>query len=115
MKMGIDIDYKRGILFIRLLGNLTLNNIFKFEEEVIPIVLELTARNVSINLANVNLIDNSFINSFIKISNIVNRFNGKVVICDINNDINDYIKNSDLFDYCFRSRNEKLASGVFSI
>ena len=109
--MGIDIDYKRGILFIRLLGNLTLNNIFKFEEEVIPIVLELTARNVSINLSNVNLIDNSFI----KISNIVNRFNGKVVICDINNDINDYIKNSDLFDYCFRSKNEKFASGVFSI
>ena len=29
--------------------------------------------------------------------------------------MNDYIKNSDLFDYCFRSKNEKLASGVFSI
>ena len=73
MKMGIDIDYKRGILFIRLLGNLTLNNIFKFEEEVIPIVLELTARNVSINLANVNLIDNSFINSFIVHTNVISK------------------------------------------
>lgn len=113
--MDLDIDYKRGILYIRLIGSFNSYNIYKFEEEIIPIILELSARNVSINLSNVDMIDNFGINSFIKISNIVNRFNGKVVICDINSSILDYIKNSDIFDYCFKSKNENSSVGVFSI
>ena len=96
--MDIDIDYKKGILFIRIIGNFIRSNISKFEERIIPIILELTAKKVSINL-----------------SNIVNRFNGKVAICDINNDVNNYIKSSDVFDYCFKSKNEESVVGVLNI
>ena len=38
-----------------------------------------------------------------------------VVICDINSSILDYIKNSDIFEYCFKSKNENSSVGVFSI
>ncbi|UKI58760.1 MAG: hypothetical protein L6V81_05220 [Clostridium sp.] len=51
----------------------------------------------------------------LKISNIVNRFNGKVAICDINNEINKFMKHSDVFDYCFSSKNEKSVIGVLNI
>ena len=47
--MDIDIDYKKGILFIRIIGNFIRSNISKFEERIIPIILELTAKKVSIN------------------------------------------------------------------
>ena len=109
--MDIDIDYKKGILFIRIIGNFIRSNISKFEERIIPIILELTAKKVSINLSNIIMIDNYGLESFIKISNIVNRFNGKVAICDINN----YIKSSDVFDYCFKSKNEESVVGVLNI
>ena len=69
----------------------------------------------SINLSNIIMIDNYGLESFIKISNIVNRFNGKVAICDINNDVNNYIKSSDVFDYCFKSKNEESVVGVLNI
>lgn len=113
--MDIDIDYKKDILFIRIIGNFIRSNIFYFEEKVIPIILELTAKKVSINLFDVCLIDKFGINSFIKLSNIVNRFNGKVVLYNINDSIYDYINTSDVFDYCFKSKNEKYLKGVFSI
>ncbi len=113
--MDIDIDYKKGILFIRIIGNFIRSNISKFEEKIIPIILELTAKKVSINLSNIIMIDNYGLESFIKISNIVNRFNGKVAICDINNDVNNYIKSSDVFDYCFKSKNEESVVGVLNI
>ena len=109
--MDIDIDYKKGILFIRIIGNFIRSNISKFEERIIPIILELTAKKVSINLSNIIMIDNYGLESFIKISNIVNRFNGKVAICDVNN----YIKSSDVFDYCFKSKNEESVVGVLNI
>ena len=112
--MDIDIDYKKGILFIRIIGNFIRSNISKFEERIIPIILELTAKKVSINLSNIIMIDNYGLESFIKISNIVNRFNGKVAICDIN-DVNNYIKSSDVFDYCFKSKNEESVVGVLNI
>ena len=71
-------------------------------------------KNIS-NLYNIIMIDNYGLESFIKISNIVNRFNGKVAICDINNDVNNYIKSSDVFDYCFKSKNEESVVGVLNI
>ena len=37
------------------------------------------------------------------------------IISGINDRIKLTLKNSDLFDYCFKSKNEELSSGVFSI
>lgn len=113
--MDIDIDYKKGVLFIRIIGYFIRSNISRFEEKVIPIILELTAKKVSINLSNIVMIDNYGLESFIKISNIVNRFDGRVAICDINNEIKKFMKRSDVFDYCFSSRNEKSVLGVLNI
>lgn len=113
--MKTEIDYKKGVLFIRIDGFLISSRIHQFESEVIPIILGLSARFVTINLDRVELIDKTGIESLIKLSSIVNRFNGKLVISNINQLIIDNIKNSDLFDYCFKSINEKKSFGVFAI
>ncbi len=113
--MNTDIDYKRNILYVKLKGVLVGNKIEKFESELIPIILGLNARYVTINLSDIELIDKRGINSLIKISNIVNRFKGKVVLCDMNNYVKDNFKHSDIFDYCYRSKNEKTSLGVFKL
>ena len=87
----------------------------QFEEEAIPIILGLCAKNVSVNLKNTPLIDKNGIDSLIKISNITNRYNGKNVVCDVNNNIKDIIVNSDLYDYCFKSKTERSSVGVFNV
>ena len=69
--MTTNIDYKKGVLFIRLNGVLVGNKINKFESEVIPIVLGLGSRYVTLNLFKLELIDRRGIESIIKISNIV--------------------------------------------
>ena len=48
--MTTNIDYKKGVLFIRLNGVLVGNKISKFESEVIPIVLGLGSKYVTLNL-----------------------------------------------------------------
>lgn len=113
--MNTEIKFKKGVLFIRINGILVESKIQKFEEEVIPIILGLNSKYVTINLSNVELIDKKGMNSMIKISNIVDKFNGKVAICEINNKIKENFKKSDVFDYCFRSKNEKTSIGVFKI
>ena len=113
--MKTDIDYKKDILYIKVNGVLVGNKIQKFESEVIPIILGLNAKYVTINLKEVDLIDKRGINSLIKVSNIVNRFKGKVVLCELNNYLKDNFKHSDVFDYCYKSKNEKSSIGVFKL
>ncbi len=113
--MKTEMDYKNNILYIKVDGVLVGNKINKFENELIPIILSLRSKYVSINLNKVDLIDTRGINSLIKISNIVNTFKGKLVLCDLNNYIEGIFKNSDIFDYCFKSKNEKTSKEVFKI
>ena len=113
--MKTDIDYKKDILYIKVNGVLVGNKVEKFETEVIPIILGLNAKYVTINLKDVDLIDKRGINSLIKVSNVVNRFKGKVVLCELNNYLKDNFKHSDVFDYCYKSKNEKSSIGVFKL
>ncbi len=113
--MNTQIEYKKGILFIKISGVLVGNKINKFESEVIPIVLGLQARNITINMNDISLIDKRGINSLIKISNLSNKFNGKLVLCDLNDYLKSNFKHSDIFDYCFKSKNEKSSIEVFKI
>ena len=113
--MNTQIEYKKGILFIKISGVLVGNKINKFESEVIPIVLGLQAGNITINMNDISLIDKRGINSLIKISNLSNKFNGKLVLCNLNDYLKSNFKHSDIFDYCFKSKNEKSSVEVFKI
>ncbi len=113
--MTTNIDYKKGVLFIRLNGVLVGNKINKFESEVIPIVLGLGSRYVTLNLFKLELIDRRGIESIIKISNIVSRHDGKLAICEVSESIKQNFKNSDIYDYCFRTKNELTSLGVFKV
>ena len=113
--MTTNIEFKKGILFIRIKGILVGNKVSKFENEVIPILLGLEAKNVTVNMFEVSLIDKRGLNSLIKISEIVNNNKGKLAICEINERISKNLAQSDVFEYCFKTKNELTSLGVFSI
>lgn len=113
--MTTNIEFKKGILFIRIKGILVGNKVRKFENEVIPILLGLGAKNVTVNMFEVSLIDKRGLDSLIKISEIVNNNKGKLAICEINERISNNLAQSDVFEYCFKTKNELTSLGVFSI
>lgn len=98
--MKTEIKYKKNILSIKLNDSLNKDTYYDFESEIIPIVLNLKINKLNINLSKVFIIDDLGINSLIKISSIINGFNGNVDIRGINNCIRNILNNSDLFDYC---------------
>ena len=55
------------------------------------------------------------IESIIKISSIISRYDGKLALCEISDRIKENFKNSDIYDYCFRTKNELTSLGVFKI
>ncbi len=113
--MKTEIDYKKGILYVKLEGVLVGNKINKFECEIIPIIIGLESKDVIINLKGIELIDKRGIDSLIKISSLVNRFKGKLVLCELNEYLKNRFKNSDIFDYCFKSKNEETSKEVLKI
>lgn len=113
--MTTNIEFKKGILFVRLNGSFYNETLNVFESRVIPVILGMSLKQVNIDLEDVNYVDKSGIDSIIKISNVVSRYDGKVVISGINDKLKLTLKNSDLFDYCFKSKSEKNSIGIFSI
>ncbi len=112
--MRTNIDFRKDVLFIKIIGLFVSSRVKKFESEVIPIILSLKTNKLVINMRDVTLIDKEGINSIIKISDIVNRFNGKVVLCELNDYLKINFKHSDIFDYCYKTKNENTTSWVFN-
>ena len=105
--MNIDMDYKKKILFIDINDSLIKKDISNFESLVIPVLLELKCRDVTINL-NIDCIDKYGINSIIKLCNLENRFNGNVFINNINNSIRKILNESNLYNYCLHNERENI-------
>ena len=78
-------------------------------------MLGLGSRFVTLNLLKLELIDRRGIESIIKISSIISRYDGKLALCEISDRIKENFKNSDIYDYCFRTKNELTSLGVFKI
>lgn len=113
--MKTDIEYKNNILYVKAPCVLVGNKTNKFESLVIPLILNLNAKYVTIGLKDVDLIDKKGVNSLIKMSTIVNKNKGKLVLCELNEYVKQYFKNTDIFDYCFKSKDFKSSVEVFKI
>lgn len=105
--MNIKLYYKKKHIFIDINNTLTKKDISEFELLVIPILIELKYRDVTINL-NINRIDKYGINSIIKICNLETKFNGNVVLNKINNNIRKYLNDSDIYNYCLHNERENV-------
>ena len=113
--MKTDIEYKNNILYVKAPPILSGNKTNKFESYIIPLILNLNAKYVTVNLKDVDLIDCKGVHSLIKISSIVNKNKGKLVLCELNKYVNDYFKKTDIFDYCFKSKDYNSSVEVFKI
>ncbi len=114
--LNINMEFRKGILFVRLEGSLTATNINKFENEVIPIILSQEIKYVVINLDKLLTLDKSGVRSLIYLDEIVRNFNGKTTLCSLTSkEVKRQIHSYDLEKLFYETNNELTALGVMKI
>ena len=84
--LRINMEYRKGILFVRLKGNLNANTAPKFEEYAIPIIKDYGIKYIVYNLSELISLDTYGEKALIKGGNEAKVNDGKVLI--VNNRIN---------------------------
>lgn len=84
--LKINMEYRKGILFVRLKGNLNANTAPKFEEYALPIIKDYGIKYIVYNLSELVCLDSRGEKALIKGGDEAKINDGKVLI--VNNNIN---------------------------
>ena len=114
--LKIDMEFKKGILFIRLEGTLNRETKDKFYNEVIALVLKDGIKLIVVNLDRVNSIDLDGIRALMELNDIVNENKGRTTLCSLtNNDVKSSLRESRCSDLFYEASNELTALGVMKL
>ena len=79
----IKMEFIRGVFFVRLEGELTVNTTDIFEREVLSLLNKQGIYKVVLNLDKLYYLDERGANTLIKLSNIINNNNGRLSLCSL--------------------------------
>lgn len=114
--LDINMEFRKGILFIRLKGALNVKTINKLEKEVTELVSENGIRNLVFNLEEVNNIDVKGIDALLKNYKLCKQNDGKTLICNLDNSLVKHrIYNSRLLNYMYEASDEISAINVLNL
>ena len=114
--LKIEMEFKKGIFFIRLEGLLTKSNVNKFINECVPVILKHGIRYVVINLDKVNAIDLKGLEALMEINDIVRENKGRTTLCSLTNkEVKEIIYEYDNNNSFFETSNELTALGVMKL
>ena len=83
--LNIEMEFKRGILFIRVDGELTKSTINTFDESIIPTILTNGIKYAVINMEKIYAIDEEGMKALSNLNEITSNNNGRTVICSLSN------------------------------
>ena len=81
--LGLNIEYVKGILFVRLKGRLTNETSYKVKDHLLPILKTNGIKYLVYNLYELVGIDGSGINSLNKSAKLINNNKGSIYLCEI--------------------------------
>lgn len=114
--LDINIEFFKGILFIRLEGNLNKDTAGKLKEEVNNLVKENGIRNTVFNVSGLNSIDYYGINTLLNNYELCKDNNGKSLLCGLNNTLVKHrINNSSLLKYMYETSDELSAVNIINL
>lgn len=113
--LNIDLEYKRGILFLRLDGILNKNTNFILEDALKNVLYKAGIRYLLINFEKLNEIDQRGIETIINSYHLYLENYGKLMICGYNDKIRMNIEKSNLLKYAFNISNEISAFNIINI
>ena len=92
--LNINMEYKSGVLFVRIIGSLNVFTSSKLEESLIPIIITQGIKNLVYNFSDLKSIDEVGNKTLLLCYNAILNNNGKVLV--VNNKFNlEYFKEVD--------------------
>lgn len=114
--LDINIEFRKGILFIRLEGILNYETVYKLNEEVLNTIKMNGIKFIVFNLENLYSIDLEGIKAIMNHYNTINSYNGIGLICGISNNIvKKRIKQSNILNYLKETNNELSALKLINL
>lgn len=113
--LNIDLEYKRGILFLRLDGVLNKTTSFILEDAIKKIISKAGIKYLLINFEKLYQIDKYGISIIINSYNKYLKTSGKLMICGYNDNIKINIEKSNLLNYAFNVTDEFSAFKLVNI
>ena len=114
--LEINIEFHKGILFIRLEGSLNKNTVEKLKSEVTSLIQENGIRNIVFNVSNLESIDCYGINALLHNYEICRNNNGKSLLCGVSNNLVKHrINNSRLLRYMYEASDELSAINMINL
>lgn len=111
-----DLEFRKGILFIRLHGELTKNTVYYLEQEVTRKIKKSGIRNIVFNMENLTNIDLKGINALLYDYEICNQNHGQSFLCGIHNpNIKMKLEKSRLLKYISETESELSAFDLIKI
>lgn len=110
--LDINFEFRRGVLFIRLSGELTKNTIKYLDQEVTILIRDNGIRNVVFNVSKLKKIDLKGISRLFYNYELCKKNRGVSLLCCINNNnIHNKIESTRLFQYMTDLKDELSAFG----
>lgn len=113
--LNVGTEFRKGILFVRLRGELNKNTIYKLDKRVTKIVKENGIRNIVFNLKNLKTIDIKGIHSLFYNYEIIRNNEGVSLLCNPNDNVKQKLKSSRLINYMYEIPDEISAIKILNI
>jgi len=114
--LDINLEYRKGVLFVRLGGVFNENTYKKISKNLKNIIIQGGIKYLVFNLKDVLSIDENGIESIIDNCRVVNKNNGKTMICKLQNeDVKRKIESNNIFDLCYEISDELSAFNLVNI
>ena len=113
--LSVGTEFRKGILFVRLKGELTKDTIDKLNKKVTNIVKENGIRNVVFNVSNLTSIDVKGINTIFYNYELCKKNEGRSLICGNNDSIRKKLKKSRLVNYIYETTDELSAIKILNL
>lgn len=113
--LKIQKEFRKGILFIRIKGNLEKESNTLFSLKVTKMIENMGIRCVVFNMCEMSKIDLKGIHNIYYIYEFCNRKNGEVYICNLKDNVYQKLKNNNAFRYLKLINNELEAFKLIKI
>ena len=110
--MRINTEYRNGILFVRLKGNLISKNVDLMNKKVTNLIYRAGIRNVVFNFEKMNRIDCKGINLLLYNYELVKKNDGNIFICGDNESVRKTLRYNHVFKYIAEINDELCAMNL---
>lgn len=114
--LEINMEFRKGILFVRLNGELTKKTYAKLNEEVTSLVKENGIRNIVFNVSQLDEIDMKGISFLYYNYELVTLNNGKILVCGLNSEnVKHRLRHSRILNYMYEVSDELVAMKTINV